>query len=273
MLSVQFKAYSVANEIDLNKLAIECGISKKYTWEEPLVLQGATLEKILGLKADQNEKVMLFSFGSVVFINLSEDRYPKFMEYLKQFKPEIDMTDWAYYQDDYALHIADEEIMLTDEYAVVSQFQPFYPEMVAIVLAKSVALERVEEHLGQILDSMESLIERLEKGNLHIGDKKLARTTAKVARHEYNSISYIMILDKPDITWANSEAENFYEKMSIFFELNDRYEIIKSKTEVLNNIITGFSSISHSLRGLWVELIILLLIVVEVVLMFLELFK
>lgn len=273
MISFQFKAYSVTNEIDLNKIATQCGISKKYTWEEPLVLQDKILEKILGLTIAENQKIMLFSFGSVVFIDLLQETYPTFMEYLKQFKPEVKMGGWDYYQDDYALHIADEEIMLTDKYAVVKEFQPFYSEMVAIVLAKSVALERVEEHLVQILDSLESLIERLEKGKLQIGDKKLAIATAKVARHEYNSISYIMILDKPDITWENSVAGDFYEKMSVFFELNDRYQIIKSKTEVLNNILTGFSSISHSLRGLWVELIILLLIVVEVVLMFAELFK
>lgn len=273
MLSFQFKAYSVTNEIDLNKIAIQCGISKKYTWEEPLVLQEMILEEILGSTVAQNQKIMLFAFGSVVFINCPEMVYLNFMEYLRQFKPEMKMIGWDRYQDDYALHIADEEVMLTDEYAVVKEFQPFYPEMVATVLAKSVGLERVEEHLGEILDSLESLIERLEKGKLQISDKKLAVATGKVVRHEYNSISYIMILDKPDITWENSLAENLYEKMSVFFELNDRYQIIKSKTEVLNNILTGFSSISHSLRGLWVELIILLLIVVEVALMFAELFR
>lgn len=273
MISFQFKAFSVANELDLNKIAIACGISKKYTWEEPLVLQGEILEKILARALKEEQKVMLFSFGSVVFVNLEKDTYPLFMEYLLTYKPEISKNNWSYYQDDYALHVTTEAPTLNDAYAVVNEYQPFYSELAAVVLAKSVALERVEEHLGQILDSLESLIERLEQGKLQIGDKKLAKTTAKVARHEYNSISYIMILDKPDITWANSAAEDFYSKMSIFFELSDRYEIIKSKTEVLNNIITGFSSISHSLRGLWVELIILILIVVEVVLMFVELFK
>ena len=61
--------------------------------------------------------------------------------------------------------------------------------------------------------------------------------------------------------------------MSEFFELSDRYEIIKNKTSVSNNIISGFTSISHAFRGLRVELIIVLLIVAEVILMILELFK
>ena len=148
----------------------------------------------------------------------------------------------------------------------------FYPELISIVIAKSVALERIEMQLGRILDDLESKIDNLEKGKLNIGNKELARITSRIVRHEYNTIAYIMILDKPDITWVNSEAAYFYEQMSEFFELNDRYEIIKNKTEILKNIIDGFSSISHSIRGLFVEWVIVILIVIEVILMVFDLF-
>jgi len=41
--------------------------------------------------------------------------------------------------------------------------------------------------------------------------------------------------------------------MSEFFELNDRYITLKEKTDILNNVLSGFSSISHSMRGLFVN--------------------
>lgn len=97
--------------------------------------------------------------------------------------------------------------------------------------------------------------------------------TSKIVRHEYNTIAYIMILDKPDITWINSEASVFYDSMAEFFELNDRYEVIKSKTEILKSIIDGLGTISRSISGLFVEWVIVILIVVEVLLMVLDLFK
>ena len=53
--------------------------------------------------------------------------------------------------------------------------------------------------MGQINDKLETMIDRLEKGKLRM-NKELARTTAKIIRHEYNTLAYIMILDKPDIT-------------------------------------------------------------------------
>jgi uncharacterized Rmd1/YagE family protein len=41
---------------------------------------------------------------------------------------------------------------------------------------------------------------------------------------------------------------------------------LKQKTDILNHIIDGFSSISHSMRGLFVEWIIVILILVEIIL-------
>jgi uncharacterized Rmd1/YagE family protein len=132
-------------------------------------------------------------------------------------------------------------------------------------------MEKTEYELGKIFDQLESMIDRLEEGQLRVGNRELARATAQVTRHQYNTISYIMILDKPDVTWSNSDASLYYEKMSEFFELNDRYTILTKKADIMNNIINGFSFISHSIRGLFVEWVIVLLIVFEVILMVLDL--
>jgi len=274
MNDLQYKTYAVTNEIDLNKIAVECGIKKKYTWEEPLILHGPVLERILGEHSGENEKIMVFSFGSIVFINSGMNHTEIFMKYLKKIKPDIDIEHFDRFKDDYALHFNEgEELDFTDKYVQVPGRELFYPELVSIIIAKSVALERIEEQLGKILDNIESKIDNLEKGRLHIGNKELAKTTSRIVRHEYNTIAYIMILDKPDVTWVNSEAAEFYFKMAEFFELNDRYEVIKSKTEILKSIVDGLADISMSMRGLFLEWIVIVLIVMEVVLMFLDLIK
>lgn len=272
MEAISFKAFAVANEIDLNKIAIYCGIPKKFTWEEPLILRGDTLASILHTKPGESAQVLIFSFGSVVFVNHGgQGEMTKFLHFLRSFEPDIDVQNADAYTDDYSLHREEtEEIELTDEYVVVPVYEEFYPELIATVLAKSVALEKIEEQLGKINDKLEYMIDRLEKGRLRIGNKQLAKTTASIVRHEYNTLAYIMILDKPDITWTNSSAGQFYDRMLEFFELNDRYNIMKSKTEVLYHIMEGFSTISHSMRGLFVEWIIVTLIVIEVVLSVLQ---
>lgn len=274
MRDLTFKAFAITNEIDLNKIAVHCGIPKKFTWEEPLILKGEILRSILQKDVDETQMVLVFSFGSIVFINYSSPlQITVFLNYLHSFESDIDVKNAGKYSDDYSLHVKEtESIELTDEYVVVPENESYYPELISTVLAKSVALEKTEEQLGQINDKLETMIDRLEKGKLRIGNKELARTTAKIIRHEYNTLAYIMILDKPDITWTSSSAGEFYDRILEFFELNDRYKILKSKTEILYNIMDGFSTISHSIRGLFVEWIIVILILFEIVLSLLGIF-
>lgn len=230
MNRIVFKAYAITNEIELNKIADQCHIPKKYTWEEPLVLFGGILSSILGRSLEDGQKVMVFSFGSIVFINCTTSDELSFMEYLKRNKADIDIKGYEKYSDDYELEVrANSKIELTDKYVLVPKFEEFYPELISTVIAKSVALEKTEEQLGKIVDKLETMIDKLEKGKLNVGNKEIANTTSKIVRHEYNTLAYIMILDKPDITWGSIQAEEFYNQMAEFFELNDRYIILKEK--------------------------------------------
>jgi len=275
---MKFKAYSVTNEINLNKIALDCGIPKKYTWEEPLILSPIILEAIFSGLNMKDKLVFVFSFGTFVTIDFTLDEDNRLLQYLKGFEKEIDLKNWTRYFDEYELKIdqeldEDTPFSFTDEELVVARFENAYQEIVATVIAKSVALERVEENMKNILDRIENMVERLEKGRFRLSDRKLAKTIAQVLRHEYSTIAYIMILDRPDLTWESHLNSGLYDQMAEFFELSDRYEIMKTKTDILNNIIDGFATISHSMRGTFIEWLIVLLIVAEVVLMIIDLMK
>jgi uncharacterized Rmd1/YagE family protein len=271
--STYFSAYAVTNEIDLNRIAVKCGIPKKYTWEEPLIIKEQTLNTILGKVEEPSAQIMVFSFGSVIFINCDANCIDTFIQYLKTFKKDIALDNYTKFFDNYELRIDEhEEFQVTDEYITAPEEFHYMVDLISIVIAKSVALEKTEDKLSIILDSLEHMIDKLEKYNLKVSNKELAQTTSKIIRHEYNTIAHIMILDKPSVTWDIVDAENFYNKLSVFFELNERYQILKEKTKILNSIIDNFSSISLSIRGLFVEWLIVLLIVVEVILMLIDLF-
>ncbi|MFK9090783.1 RMD1 family protein [Bacillus salipaludis] len=100
----------------------------------------------------------------------------RFFAYIHSFEPEIELESAGRYTDDYSIHISvNETIELTDEYVVVPEYESFYPELISTVLAKSVALEKTEEQLGKMHDTLETMINRLEKGKLRIGNKEVAR--------------------------------------------------------------------------------------------------
>lgn len=275
MERILFQAYVLANEIDLNKIATACGIPRKYTWEEPLILRGHLLEPILGPGRPLDTAVYLFSFGSVVFVNAPPDDERKVFTYLRQWLERLDQAESRRYQDDYELRIdqqqAQEVTELTDKYVLVDEAKRYQQDLIAMVVAKSVALEKIEQRLSEIMDSIEPLIIRLEKGQLRVSDRQLAQVSSRIARYEYNTLAYIMILDKPDITWTSSEALAFYDQLSDFFELTDRYEVLKQKTTLLNSVVDGIATISHTLKNVLIEVAILILILIEVVIMVIDL--
>jgi uncharacterized Rmd1/YagE family protein len=267
----KLSAWSVSKEIDLNALAKSFGIPKRFTWEEPIHLYGKLLKGLINEAISKDASVFLFSFGSIVLLNGDETWIEKINEYLNKNKLCKLLENWHYFTDDYELCEIAGTDTCDDSMAKLNVVSQYHIELSAVVLAKSVALERNEMQIEQILNRAEGLIERLESGKTGMGDRKLGILSASVLRHEYDSVSYVLILDKPDITWSMSDANEYYEKLSIVFELSDRYAILKQKTDTLRHIVEGFTSVTHGMRSYLMEVIVIILILVEVILMVLEL--
>jgi uncharacterized Rmd1/YagE family protein len=254
------KVFSLCNEINLNKLATHFGINRKFKWEEQLTLDKRQLKGIL--KDPEDQMVKFFSFGSAVFVNMEHHEITDTINYLKDIEKSLLNTSFKY-QEDYTIVINEEEPSLHFEYFNINQYEDFHLNMLSVVLAKSVAMERIEEGLDALLDEMEEIIQKLEEGKLKISDRKLAKTAAAILRYKFNMISYLMVLDKPAITWVNQESENLYTKLAELFELNDRYDAIKGKSETLMDITEVFTTMTYQRRGTILEWMIIVLISIE----------
>ncbi len=266
----ELKAVMVADEIEVNSIADRYGIRRRYTWEEPLVLRSSLYPEL-----PAGSIVYIFAFGAVVFGNYPREATDSFLQQLTPFfvsRP-VDRIVETFSEEAVVEILKEGSAAVSDEAIVIPAGNDNLLELAATVLAKSVGMDKVEYMLGSIEDNVEDMLDNLEAGRIRIKDRELAASTSKILKFEFASISYIMILDRPDIAWHDSAAGDFYDALAEFYELNDRYEIIRQKTEILARIKEGFADISHSRRGMLLEWAIVLLIVAEVVIMLIELFK
>ncbi|MGB7604716.1 MAG: RMD1 family protein [Lutisporaceae bacterium] len=266
-MSKYIKVFSLCNEINLNKLATHFGISKKFKWEEYLTLDNKQLQGIV--REPEGKIVKLFYFGSAVFVNMEHHEIVDFVNYMKTIEKGVANASYKY-QDDYKIVVNNETPTIHFEYMNVNNYEDYHLNILAVILAKSVALERIEEGLDSLLDEMEEIIMKLEKGKLAISDSKLAKTAANILKYKFNTISYLMLLDKPDITWLNQESEILYNELSKLFELHDRYDKIKAKSETLMDITEVFSTLTHQKRGNILEWMVIILIAIELVVALLD---
>ena len=74
-----------------------------------------------------------------------------------------------------------------------------------------------------------------------------------------------MLLDKPDITWNSEDAQDFFAQMNKLFELEDRYQAVKNKTEILIDITEILTNLTHAKRATYLEWLIIVLIAFEII--------
>ncbi len=267
-----FVAFALPGEVDLNRVAQKLGIARKYRWEEPLVLNLADLSVSTRERSGVHQ-VYLYYFGGMVFINTPEDVMHAFLARMagvtEEFRPDMPLR----YRDDYTLRIdAGAPMDVSNDSAVMPHYERSFIDIICFVIAKSAALERIEEKVDQVLDDMEGLIGRLNRGKLSVPDRELARLASTILNFKYTSIAHVMVLDKPEITWEEPEADRLYLTMANLFELDQRYQEIRHKSETLLDITEVFSGLSHARRAARLEWIIIVLILIEIVIFVLEIF-
>lgn len=269
MVTINFKAVALTNEISLNKIASHFGIKHKFRWEESLRLDGDALKGIVPESTDQS--IYIFPFGSIVFVNCEYHEIMDIIHYLARTEKSLAQITTLDFCDDYKIEISPEENpSINNDHMITSSELSYQREIVGTVLAKSVALDRLEVDIDKLLDEIEDIVTYLQRGHLTISDKKLAKMSARILGFRLSTISYLMILDKPEITWMNEEAEILFDKLSPLFELTDRGENIRLKSEMLMDITKVFTELGHAKRGNRLEWGIIILIMIEIILLVIE---
>lgn len=261
----ELKAIVVSNEFSLDKIAIHFGIDRNFKWEDTLLLDADELKGII--RDSLGKRVRLFHFGSIVFNNFSNPEITDVVNYLRRIDKNINVSNPFEYLDDYRIEIdADAAPVINNDFMVRTKAEEYQREIVATILAKSVALERIEARIDHLLDDVEEIVDFLHSGSLSVSDEHLARLSAKILRFKLDTISYIMLLDKPAITWSNNEAGELYNEISLLFELSDRHANVRHKIDALMDITEVFTGLAHAKRDAKLEWAIIILIVIEIIL-------
>lgn len=263
-----FNAYAFDGELDLNRLATKLGMVRRYRWEEPMKLNPVTFALT---SAGDGEQVYLYYFGGAVFLNCSGDLIARFLDGIQTHAEQLKRRPQLPFHEEYRLEIDPQrETTIANDCAVMPRCDPAFLDIICFVIAKSVALERIEGRIDQVFDEVEVLIANLARGKLELPDRDMARMASSILSFKFTSIAHIMVLDKPEITWDDPEADRLYLTMARLFELNQRYLEIRHKSETLLDMTAVFTSLSHARRSARLEWIIIVLIAIEIILYLLE---
>ena len=245
MKTFQFLSCKISSRIDLKKVAAFFKLPVPESWEDCIVIGGKQLAEVYKYRLP-GKKVYLFSFGCVTFENFDPDKTGSFLKHLRSITGDMDYAMYARYYESHTIkEVKGHTAALFEDNSKEYLFTDCLAGIIAVVLARSVALSKVEADVAILLDEAENLITELQRGALHTGTRKFASTLAHILRFEHESTAGIRLFDRPVPACRGLAMRGAYDELAAYYELEDRYNILEKKIGELRDITRSYSRLRY----------------------------
>jgi len=252
----RFIALDLGDDIDIKRLMQEKSSHIEYIrWEEPFKFKYA------------QGTVYVYSFGAVVGLNVPSNQFNSLVSELDEYvignvKHTVTEILEVINKDS-----KDKEIEIFEDRVYLPRIDEGVISTVAFVLAQSVSLHRIEQKTGLLIDEIEKFLS--EKGKVAKGRKALG-LAMKILKTRHEILSDVMILDKPDIAWENELYDQLYQKLARYYELSRRYKNVTTKLDHAFEVASVLLEIHSESKANFLEWMIILLFVLEIVISLIE---
>lgn len=144
--------------------------------------------------------------------------------------------------------------------------------VIASVLAKSVVLAHYEQCLAPILDRVEVLGEKLQKGHSGAERAQLLQEIGQSLLIQTRTVGRVEIAEKPDLVWDNPDLDRLYERLAAEYELRERDLALTRKLDLVSKTSELYLDLIHNRQSLRVEWYIVILILFEIALSLYQMF-
>lgn len=223
----------------------------------------------LTISAGEHGIAVLFRYGVVVFFGLQSNETAKFIAdsqgWISEPFEEPATEDIELYVDASMPEGLKQDRICLKAYNV-QNFQ-----LVADVLAKSTVLAHYEFSLTKLFDRIEPLAESLRRGH-HGGPKgrELLQHIGETLMIEAKMTGRIEVTEKPELIWDFPQYERLYLRLEDEFDLSERHAAIDRKLGLISRTAQTLLDLIHNERSLRVEWYIVILIIAEILLVFID---
>jgi uncharacterized Rmd1/YagE family protein len=146
--------------------------------------------------------------------------------------------------------------------------------VLADILAKSVALARYEKEIASVFDTIEPAAGTLAvSGRIPRNRRALLQLIGSALLAQHRVSGRIAFAEKPEILWDHPELERFYARLEDEYEIVERGTLLNGKMSVLSSAAQTFTDMMDTARSARLELLIVVLIVAELVIAAVALFR
>ncbi len=223
------------------------------------------------IRAGRTGCAALFRYGVTVMFGLDPIEEASFLSHLA---PLVRDPQPGSIHEETTLRITGEPSdSVVDDVIGLSQLTAQRLQVVASVLARSVALEYYEVAMTSSFERIEPLADSLKRhGQVRSGARALLRDIGDALLTEHRMVSRVEVHENPDLLWQHPQLEPLYHRLEQEYELKERRAALERKVELISRTVETVLDLLNHRRSLRVEWYIVILIVVEIFLTLYEMF-
>ena len=232
-------------------------------------IEGETLSTSpLTIRIDNEGIAVLFRYGVVVLIGLSQQQEQELLEKLSaRVSGRLD----RYEEETAVIKLAeeDEDQVPAGGPILVRAMSPERLLVISDVLAKSVVLAHDERRVAEVFEVIEPFARELAtRGKARLNRTGILRLIGNALLVQHRVSGRVAITEKPDALWDRPDLERLYARLEDEYELQERVDTLNRKLAVISETATTLADIIDTQRSLRLELIIVALIALEIVITF-----
>jgi uncharacterized Rmd1/YagE family protein len=235
--------------------------------------EGEALSAVpLAIRVGKSGVAVLFRYGVAVLIGLSPQDESDFLEKLtpriggklKRFEEETASV---------ALTIETEDQVQAGGPIQVRDMSPERLLVIADVLAKSVVLAHDEREVAKVFEVIEPFSKELaDHGRTRRSRKGMLKLLGNALLVQHRVSGRIAVAEKPDALWDRPDLERLYARLEDEYELKERVDALNRKLAVVAETANTLADIIDTRRSLRLEVIIVVLIAVEIIIAFYQIY-
>lgn len=208
-------------------------------------------------------RVFLFSFGSVVFVDVERSRIDVF---LRELVPYVEDPSNERVMDDFLIEIrpGGRESVSFDR-AILAEESSRKIQIAAMVMAQSTTLEHFEKMAEQLLQRASTVTDGMASGGqVLMSQKEMIRFIGLGLSARREIVSRLSILDSPELAWEDHALDKLFHDIKGNFELSTRFRSLEYKLRLIHESVEVIVDLSNTRRSTMLELTIIFLIAFEI---------
>lgn len=224
----------------------------------------AEAEYVLFRKAE-NEWIYVKNYGSVVFINISEENQ---LSILQSLGSSLNMFEMPY--DDMLINVEENnEVNVDHGVIIVPAISDNIAHVIAINLAETVVLDDFQKKVEVLLEVTSKYSLQLKRtGLINLSRRKIRKIIGETMILKNRIAENLYIYDTPDIVWDDAVLAHLDEQIRKDLEIEKRHhglhlhlDIVKENLEMYQNILQH----RHSTILEWIIIGLILFEVLQVI--------